>query len=174
MATYPRDRFDDIPRGLGRVGAHRAPLPRGRGFVVLAWAALATGVLVAGGVFWLGRIDAQYASAATGASAPAAITPTIDAKLDIAILNGTSTAGLAATTKAALEKDGWTVVLASNANSTMVKTTTVYYALAGEAGAAAGLAKSLGTTSTQQSQQFAASGTNRMYVVLGSDYAAKR
>jgi hypothetical protein len=173
MATYPRDRFDDLPRGLSRVGAHRAPLPRGRGFAVFAWAALATGVLVGVGVFWLGRIDAQYASAATTASAPAAITPTVDAKLSVAILNGTSTSGLAASAETALKKDGWTVALASNASSSTVKTTTVYYALAGEAGAAAGLAKSLGVTSAQESQQFASSGTSRMTVVLGSDYAAK-
>ena len=51
----PRDRFDDVPADLARVGAHRAPARRGRGFVTFAWAALATGALVGAGVLGLSR-----------------------------------------------------------------------------------------------------------------------
>lgn len=50
---FPRDRFDDVTDGP-RVGAHRGPQRRGRGWIVFAWAALATGVLVGIGVLALG------------------------------------------------------------------------------------------------------------------------
>ena len=46
---------------MDRVGAHRAENPRMRGWVVLLWAALATVVLIAIGIFGTllasGRID---------------------------------------------------------------------------------------------------------------------
>lgn len=51
--TFPPDRFDEIPVGLTRVGAHRTLPKRGRGWVAFAWAALATGILVAAGVVTL-------------------------------------------------------------------------------------------------------------------------
>ena len=38
MAEQPRDRFDDIPSGVDRVGAHRSPRKPGRGWIGFAWA----------------------------------------------------------------------------------------------------------------------------------------
>ena len=49
-SRHPKDRFDDLP-DTDRVGAHRAENPRMRGWVVLLWAALATVVLIAVGIF---------------------------------------------------------------------------------------------------------------------------
>jgi hypothetical protein len=60
MASFPRDQFDDVPDGDGRVGAHRAPPRRGRGWIAFAWAALATGVLVIVGLFVLSRVDSSF------------------------------------------------------------------------------------------------------------------
>ncbi|MFF1875752.1 hypothetical protein, partial [Kitasatospora herbaricolor] len=54
---YPKDRFDTIPEDLHRVGAHRAPRARGRGWIGVGWAALATVVLVGLGVFGLSLVD---------------------------------------------------------------------------------------------------------------------
>lgn len=176
MPTAPRDRFDDVPADLARVGAHRAPRPAGRGFVAFAWAALATGVLVGAGVLGLGAIEGRITnvgSLSTSHSAPAAVTPTIDPNIDVVLLNATTTNGLAAGAKSMLVKDGWKVGSTANASATDVKATTVYYTTASQAGAAAGLAKSLGITRTALSQQFAVPGQSRLTVVLGEDYAAK-
>jgi hypothetical protein len=174
MASMPRDRFDDVPADLARVGAHRAPRARGRGWVAFGWAALATGVLVAVGVFALTTIEARVAN--TGPTTPlsAAPKPTIDPKMDVVLLNATSTNGLAASASSALKKQGWTIGSTANANSTSVKTTTVYYTKASQAGAAAGLAKSLGITRTTLSSQFSVPGQERLTVVLGEDYAGAR
>jgi hypothetical protein len=60
MAKHPRDRFDEVPDDLQRVGAHRAEARRGRGWVVFAWCALAVGVLVGAGVVYLGVANDSF------------------------------------------------------------------------------------------------------------------
>ena len=60
MASQTPDRFDRLPADLERVGAHRSTEKQGRGWVGFAWAALATGILVVGGLFGLsvlGTVD---------------------------------------------------------------------------------------------------------------------
>jgi hypothetical protein len=59
MTRHPRDRFDDVPDGP-RVGAHRGAARGGRGWVVFAWAALATGVLVGLGVLALTLLNGSF------------------------------------------------------------------------------------------------------------------
>lgn len=109
MANKPTDRFDSVPDDLLRTGAHRAAPKRGRGWFAFAWAALATGVLVAAGLFGLAVIrgtinlpSATHNSSATATARPSPTpspTPTIEAKIDptlaITVLNGTKTKGLA-------------------------------------------------------------------------------
>jgi hypothetical protein len=172
MTEYPTDRFDRAPETLARVGAHRAPQRPGRGWITFGWAALATVVLIGVGVLGLTQIDRQVAD--TGATAAPLVKPTVDPKIDVVLLNATTTSGLAAGASSAVTAKGWHVASTANANSTSVKTTTVYYASASEAGAAAGLAKSLGVTRTALSKQFAVPGRTRLTVVLGKDYAAKQ
>ena len=172
MASMPRDRFDEIPADLVRVGAHRAPRARGRGWITFGWAALATGVLVASGVFALTTIENRVADTGPTASVTAAVKPTIDPEMDVVLLNATSTNGLAADASSALKKQGWTIGSTANASSHAVKTTTVYYTKPAQAGAAAGLAQSLGISHTMLSSQFAVPGQERLTVVLGSDYTA--
>lgn len=46
----PNDRFDSIPHTVDRVGAHRGPAKKGRGWIVLAGAFGATVLLVGAGV----------------------------------------------------------------------------------------------------------------------------
>jgi hypothetical protein len=172
MAEYPHDRFDGAPETLARVGAHRAPRRRGRGWITLGWAALATAVLVALGVFGLTQIDRQVAD--TGATAAPTVKATVDPRIDVVLLNATTTAGLAAGASQKATAAGWHVVSTANADSTNVARTTVYYTTASQEGAAAGLAKSLGVTRTALSTKFAVKGTSRLTVVLGRDYAAKQ
>ncbi|MBD8704518.1 LytR C-terminal domain-containing protein [Frigoribacterium sp. CFBP9039] len=187
MPKFPRDRFDDLPADLQRVGAHRSTPRRGRGLVVFAWAALATGVLVGGGVVALGvlndsiQFDAPTTTATETAEAEApddtaSATPTeapvtdpadVDPSVTIAVLNGTSTAGLATAASADLEAAGYTVATQGNAGDTSATTSTVYYADAADEGVALGLAQTLGVTATAVSSAFPNASVT---VVLGADY----
>ena len=173
----PRDRFDDVPTDLARVGAHRAPARRGRGLATFGWAALATGVLVGAGVLGLSVIergvsttgDGGTASSAAAAAAPAA---TIDPNASVVVLNATKTSGLAASAAGIAKSDGWKVASTANADTQGVKVSTVYYGDKAAQGAALGLAKSLGIGRTQQSDRFDVQGKVRLTVVLGSDFTA--
>ncbi|GAA1493587.1 LytR C-terminal domain-containing protein [Curtobacterium herbarum] len=101
MTRFPRDRFDDVTDGP-RVGAHRGAARRGGGWVVFAWAALATGVLVGAGVLVLALANGsvQFTEGSGGASsAPsssASSTPTSGASAGSEPSDQASTAAPAA------------------------------------------------------------------------------
>lgn len=172
-----RDRFDDVPVDLARVGAHRAPARRGRGLATFGWAALATGVLVGAGVLGLSVIehgvtntgDSTGSASSVAAASPAA---TIDPKATVVVLNATKTSGLAASAATSAKGDGWKISSTANADTQDVKVSTVYYGDAASQGAALGLAKSLGIGRTAQSDRFDVKGQSRLTVVLGSDFTA--
>ena len=97
---FPRDRFDSIPHGIERVGAHRAPARRGAGWIAFGWAALATVVLVAvgiGGVVVLQRSAELRRRRRTHADTPDArlvtAAPTVAPDIPVTVLNGTTTVG---------------------------------------------------------------------------------
>lgn len=173
--TAPKDRFDEIPATEGRVGAHRRPpAPHARA-IALAWAALATGVIVLLGFIGLLVIDnrVQFNDVFTPPSGIAeteapAVAPTVDPALAIAVLNGTATEGLAASAGDALAEAGWSVPTVANANTEDEATTTVYYTDPGLEGAALGVAQSLGVGVTALTSDFVETGP--VVVVLGSDY----
>ncbi len=181
MANFPKDRFDSVPEELLRVGAHRAPARKGRGWVAFAWAAFATLVLVAVGLYGLsvlkGSIQLPFAqtSQTPTASATPKPTPTASPKLDatvpITILNGTKTAGLATSVGNYLVAQGWTgastdLGTRANASSDTVDKTTVYYTTATDEAAARALVQSLKVGDIRLSKNF----NDRLTVVLGSDY----
>jgi len=174
--THPKDRFDEIPATEGRVGAHRRPPAPHARLVAFAWAALATGVIVLLGFIGLLVIDNRVQfndvfTAPTGiadASASPSATPTLDPALQIAVLNGTATAGLAASAGDQLTTAGWTVPTVANANSEDQAVTTVYYSDAALEGAALGLVESLGAGEIVQGDEFVETGD--LVVVLGADY----
>lgn len=155
MPKLPADSFDSRPTGSSRTGAHRGPRRAGRGWVMLAWAALVTGLLVGAGVIGLFVINdrIQFTDLiGGGSSAPAAgtnsptptITPIVDGALSVTVLNGTATAGLAADVGQAMRDDGWAGVASlANASSTNFPSTTVYFTNAANEAAATGLALSL-------------------------------
>jgi hypothetical protein len=186
MTRFPRDRFDDVADGP-RVGAHRGLPRRGRGWILFAWAALATGVLVGGGALGLGVLNdsiqfsggtgGSSGSASASASAPASATataePTADpsaqaSDLTITVLNGTTTAGLAATGTATLENAGWQIDSDGNASTKGATSTIVYYQSDDQAAIARGIVKTLGVGSVQKSAAFPNADVT---VVLGADYA---
>jgi LytR cell envelope-related transcriptional attenuator len=180
MPTYPPDRFDRPPADLQRVGAHRAPRP-GRGWITFAWAALATAVLVGLGVLAMFVINDRVSfNSPFGGSAPSVtpeptttptIQPTLDPAVNVVVLNGTATAGLAGQVGDALAGQGWTVGSRSNATTQDVPTSAIYYGDPSLEGAARGLSAALGGMPIQLSSEFAVQGERRITVVLGADYA---
>ncbi|WP_158865309.1 LytR C-terminal domain-containing protein [Leifsonia sp. AG29] len=180
---FPRDRFDDIPGDLQRVGAHRAPRPRGRGWIVVGWAALAAAVLIAAGIFGLSLVNGSVNfHGAAGPSAPGStaigptptptptIVPTVDPSLTVNVLNGTTTEGLAASASAKLKAAGWKVGALANADQTNIAKTTVYYSDPAKQAAALGAAQSFPGATVEESQAFANTGAD-LTVVVGSDFS---
>ncbi len=157
MPKLPADSFDSLPKGLARTGAHRGPRRAGRGWIVLAWAALVTGLLVGAGVIGLFIINDKIqfkdliggSASATPTVTPTptpTITPIVDAALGVTVLNGTATPGLAADVGQAMRDAGWAGVGSmANASSNSFPSTTVYYLDAATEAAATGLANSLYT-----------------------------
>jgi hypothetical protein len=196
MARFPTDRFDRLPSGLTRTGAHRGPRRRGGGWITFAWAALATAVLIGAGVVGLAIVnDKLQLHDLIGASGPSSssatptptpsITPTTDPSLSVTILNGTDTEGLAASVTTAMQDAGWDGTGSpASASSTDFQSTTVYYDDPANEAAALGLAQALfaeataeaadnGVTlsaqafRTEQSTQFPGA---QLTAVLGADF----
>lgn len=181
---YPKDRFDGHPPALDRVGAHRAPSKKGRGWIAFWWALAATVLLIAigvGGLFFLNnRLTPDTSGLAPDAAAPTAtatptptptptVQPTVDPNLTVTVLNGTLTMGLAGSAGDALGADGWTVGALGDAATTDVAETIVYFADPALEGAALGVAESLPGADILLSDDFAESGGD-LTVVVGNDY----
>jgi hypothetical protein len=173
---FPRDRFDSIPHGIDRVGAHRAPARRGAGWIAFGWAVLATVVLVAvgiGGVIVFNDRLNFLAPAPVTPSAEPVVTaaPTIAPDIPVLVLNGTTTSGLAAQAGEVLVAGGVPVGSTANASENDLAETVVYYATPDLEGAARGVAGLLPEADVRLDPKFAETGTP-LVVVLGSDYAA--
>ncbi|MCR2784089.1 MULTISPECIES: LytR C-terminal domain-containing protein [unclassified Microbacterium] len=178
--TYPKDRFDQLPPSSGRVGAHRAENPHMRGWVVLLWAAVATVVLVAVGIFgtlvFTGRVTLFPTAEPTVAPAPV-VTPVLDTTYDVLVLNATPEAGLASRTRDEIIAAGWPadLVLAGDAGSEDFATTTVYYPFPADEAAALALAEVIGGADVAQSvvyQPLDNAEARQLAVVLGLDRTA--
>jgi hypothetical protein len=184
MAIYPHDRFDELPDDLLRRGAHRAPPRKGRGWIALLWAVVATVVLIAGGLTVLSLITnrgnpftSQYvATPSVTPSATASSTPTAEPKVDpdipLTILNGTTTAQLANQVGDKLVAEGWNgaeegIGSRLNASENTVDKTVVYYSDPANEGAARALVASLKVGEVRLSNDYPAS---PITVLLGSDY----
>ena len=189
MASTARDRFDDIPADLVRVGAHRAPPKRGRGWVRFAWFALATGLLIVAGLYGLSRINPAISfelpviaggggnPTSTPSTAPVVPPMTVDEwtaadpaiPLTISVLNGSATDD--AQTEAALQIGGagWPTPDAQNASARDRTTTVIYYHTAEYEGIAKSLAAVLGTdpVNIQLSDFYLGAPVT---IVLGADY----
>ena len=185
--SYAKDRFDHLPHSLERVGAHRAPGKKGRGWVALWWALGATVVLVGTGVVGLAVLNNNLSFELPGTtptaestaepsvtpSDAAAATPTpaatVDPNVTVTVLNGTAGEGIARSVGEILEAEGWTIEALDNASTEDVETTTVYYAEAALEGAARGVSESLPGAEVLLSSDFADSAAD-LTVVVGTDY----
>jgi len=186
MASYPKDRFDDLPKDLVRVGAHRAPKKRGRDWIGFAWAALATLVLVVGGFYAVTLIDPSVRfeipgtepSSSTTAAPEDDTTPTalpltdpltIDParEITITVLNGTPVEGEQQVVLDQLSALGWPMGSAAVASTSDIKETIVYYSNPADEEIARGLVSVLGVGDVRESTAFLGAPVT---IVLGADY----
>ncbi len=182
MANFRTDQFDDVPDHVDRVGAHRGPKVKGRGWITFAWAVLATVVLVVGGLYVLSVFDNQikFGIGTTAENSPSpsgtptpVITPITDPssvasrKITVTVLNGTDIVGLQNQAASKLSAAGWTVSYAGAATETDIKTTTVYYADASNEDVAEGIQALLNAQDIQFSSAFPGS---PITVVVGKDF----
>jgi hypothetical protein len=186
MANFPQDQFDVVPAELKRVGAHRAPRPKGRGAIAFAWAALATGILVVGGLYGLSRVnpDITFAlpdfggggdPAATPSSTASSVPPvtdptTVDPDLDlsISVLNGSGTDGLHNVAGDAIKAAGWPNPARNPSTTRDEETTVIYYRSTEFEGIALGLSQLLGVGTIQLSDKYLGAPVT---IVVGNDYA---
>lgn len=189
MARFDSDRFDDIPTELGRVGAHRAPPKRGRTIVAIAWAALASGVLVVGGLWALSLITdrvsfeipgfdtAEPMPTPTASPSPSATADPITdpalaelpAGFTITILNGTGVDGLDRAARELLAAPGWPVGTVTSAGQDDLTETVVFYSDPALEGVARGMTVLLGTGDVELSDAFPGA---PITISLGADFEA--
>ncbi len=186
MASFPRDRFDDIPGGVDRVGAHRAPGRRGRGWIGFAWAVLATAALTVVGLFVLSTFDPNFklpfaqdtptptptptvVQTAEPVTDPATVDPAYLATLSLAVLNGTPTQGLSNIAGDQIAAAGWPNPSRAAASNTEEATTIVYFSNPDDEGIARGIAQLVGASDVQLSDAFPVAAIT---IVLGADYVA--
>lgn len=175
---YPKDRFDEIPDDIKRVGAHRTPRKKGRGWIGFAWAALATVILVGIGVIGLFAANGSinFTDPLSGSSTTPTptvtptptIVPTVNPALTVNVLNGTTEAGLATKVGTKLTAAGWKVGPVANASLTNLTTTVIYYSDPKNEGAALAVQQSLPGSSIALTQAYADTGAD-ITVVVGSD-----
>jgi hypothetical protein len=184
MASFPPDQFDEIPTDLVRVGAHRAPAKRGRGWVRFGWAALATAALVIAGLFGLSllnpafKLELPFGGSTASATPSISATPTAEAvtdpttvdpalNLSISVLNGSKTDGQQDKAGDAIKAAGWPDPARANSTTRSAKTTTIYYSSAPFEGIARGMAVLLGVGTIQLSDAFPGA---PITIVIGDDY----
>ncbi|MEN0023604.1 LytR C-terminal domain-containing protein [Microbacterium sp. LWO14-1.2] len=177
MSKPNRDRFDDVPRTSGRVGAHRAEAPGMNGWIVLLWSFVAALVLIIGGIFGslvvMGRISLFPEAVPTATPTPEE-TGVVDTTYSVLILNATADEGLDDQMRDTLINTGWSadVVFASDSTSQDFSTTTVYYVADEDELAAIGLAGVIGGADVQQSDFYADmndTDQKQLTVVIGLD-----
>jgi hypothetical protein len=182
MANFRTDQFDNLPDNVDRVGAHRGPKVRGRGWITFAWAVLATAVLVVGGLYVLSIFDGSIkfglggtaGSTATPSGTPTpVITPITDPtsvasrNITVTVLNGTDIVGLQTKAGDKLSAKGWNVIGTANSTSTTIKTTTVYYSNSADKDVAEGIQLELGVKNIGFTSEYPGSSIT---VVVGTDY----
>lgn len=185
---YPKDRFDDLPKSLLRRGAHRAP--RTRLSKMWSWiVALCAFVLLVGlgvGVMWMIDKQVQFIAddepkqaqpietatpSETPTPTPTGPSATVDPNMNVTVLNGVGTGGLATAGSEYLAQAGFTVGTIADADSFENPTTRVVIANEEARGAAMGVVEAIGVGEIAVDPEAAAEG--EIIVTLGADAEAK-
>lgn len=179
MSKPARDRFDDVPRTNGRVGAHRAEAPGMNGWIVLLWSFVAALVLIVAGVLvslvFMGRINLFPEAVPTIEPSPER-TGVVDTTYSVLVLNATPEEGLDVQLRDTLLNNGWSAgsVVYGDAGAQDFADTTVYYVSEADEPAAFGLAELIGGAETEQSDFYADPSNpeqKQLVVVIGLDRA---
>lgn len=130
-----------------------------RGWVVLLWAAIATIILIAVGIFGTLMLQGRIELFPTPEPTPtqtAEVAPVVDPTFSVNILNATPEEGLATQMKDTVVAAGWSAdtVLASGAGTTDFPTTTIYYGAAADEAAAKGLAEVIGGAEIEMTEVY--------------------
>ncbi|MGO1801608.1 MAG: LytR C-terminal domain-containing protein [Microbacteriaceae bacterium] len=180
MSQPVKDRFDDVPRTSGRVGAHRAETPGMNGWVVLLWSFVAALVLIVVGIFvalvMMGRITLFPAADDTTAPTPEP-TGVVDTSYSVLILNATPEEGLDDQLRETLINAQWPDDLISYgpAGQQDFAETTIYYVSEADELAAIGMADLIGGAHIEQSDFYANPNDpeqKQLVVVIGLDDAS--
>ena len=185
---YPKDRFDDLPKSLLRRGAHRAP--RTRLSKMWSWiVALCAFVLLVGlgvGVMWMIDKQVQFIAedepkqaqptetatpSETPTPTPTGPSATVDPYMNVTVLNGVGTGGLATAGSEHLAQAGFTVGTVADADSFENPTTRVVIANEEARGAAMGVVEAIGVGEIAVDPEAATEG--EIIVTLGADAEAK-
>nr|WP_225752391.1 LytR C-terminal domain-containing protein [Pseudoclavibacter sp. Marseille-Q3772] len=185
---YPKDRFDDLPKSLLRRGAHRAP--RTRLSKMSSWiVALCAFVLLVGlgvGVMWMIDKQVQFIAddepkqaqptetatpSETPTPTPTGPSATVDPNMNVTVLNGVGTGGLATAGSEHLAQAGFTVGTVADADSFENPTTRVVIANEEARGAAMGVVEAIGVGEIAVDPEAATEG--EIIVTLGADAEAK-
>ena len=185
---YPKDRFDDLPKSLLRRGAHRAP--RTRLSKMWSWiVALCAFVLLVGlgvGVMWMIDKQVQFIAddepkqaqptetatpSETPTPTPTGPSATVDPNMNVTVLNGVGTGGLATAGSEHLAQAGFTVGTVADADSFENPTTRVVIANEEARGAAMGVVEAIGVGEIAVDPEAAAEG--EIIVTLGADAEAQ-
>jgi len=185
VARFPRDKFDDLPRRVSRVGAHRTERPRGRGWIAFGWAVASVAVLTSGGLLWLAAQNPDsdlfagpretptpeptVVETMEPVTDPAAVDAAFLETLTITVLNGTPTDGLAATVADQISAAGWPLPGRAAADNRSEERTIVYYSSPEQEGIARGLMLLVGASDVQLTDAFPIADIT---VVVGSDYTS--
>ena len=176
MTDDPKlDRFDEVPVDAARSGAHRAARAGVRGWMIFAWAALITFVIVAGGSTYILWSSGHLQRILTPTSSPTPTVvptaePTISADMAVNILNGTPIAGLGSTVSDFLASQGVKVGVKADASETDVTKTMVFYSKKEDEGAARGVCQALQNTCQIKFTQAYANSSAPLTLVIGADY----
>ena len=178
------DRFDSVPEDLHRVGAHRGPAARGRGWIAVGWALGAAVLLTFAGLWGLSQINSgisfdlpDFSAEVTPGpvptdEAPDAADPVVNPALAITVLNGTPTVGMSTSVADYLVAQGWDgaafgIGSRVNASSSDVAETLVFYNDPANEGAALAMVEALGIGEIRLSNSYPAS---PLAVLIGSDF----
>lgn len=177
MPQPSKDRFDEVSRSSGRVGAHRAEAPGMNGWVVLLWSLVAALVIIIVGIFvslmLMGRITLFPAAEPSGQPAPD-VQGVLDTSYSVLVLNATPEEDLDVQLRDTLLNNGWPAELVSYgaAGQQDFADTTVYYVAEEDQLAAIGLADVIGGAQIEQSDFYADPNDpeqKQLVVVIGLD-----
>lgn len=176
-ATFPRDRFDEIGHDAPRVGAHRAPRPRGRWVALALWWLLAVAVLTGGGILAFlalsntDTIDLPVPPTFSQDETEEAVEGVVDTDYFVLVLNGTADDAVLESVSESVAAAGWdeSMIASLSSDATDFQTTTVFYVDAEDEAAARGLADVLGVTSVEQNADFDEQSEGGLTVVIGVD-----